>query len=325
LLLSNELTEIDVNNYLNYRIETYSKNLRNNIENEIDWSKVPSEVFIKILYASVAKFPDMKKENYSDEDFNFVKKGLPELKDKQEAFVIKKHVVVDYLEILIGKKIRNEVKLYLSTQKKSKPQNIDSYKAAYNGLNPTEQSCAAAYPTGALDVEKARTQAVAYFGDHIDNTPTNARFHAFWAAGMVKEICHTTLNKWKGLDRGKKFATAHEYDKNNVLNCSNSPGHVAIFNVRIYGNCNYMDLNNNLVGRTYMYNTVGQTFIGNANNIPSWATIFNYVGGLSSTHKPNAQTASDFYSSYTIDNIGDYLNAYDYYTPTTGQLVHLVQ
>lgn len=86
-----------------------------------------------------------------------------------------------------------------------------------------------------------------------------------------------------------------------------------------------MDLNNNLVGRTYMYNTVGQTWLGNANNIPAWSTIYNHVNSLSSTHKPSIQSAGDINSSYTMDNIGHYLNAYDYYTPTQGQLIHIVQ
>jgi hypothetical protein len=326
LQLSSEITENDVDNYLNYSVDTYNKNLKNNVENDIDWSKVPSEVFYKILYSSIAKFPDMSKESYTDDDFAFVKKGLTELKDKEEAFIAKKHIVVDYMEILIGKEIKKEVKLFIKSNKGAKPVSIiDWLSPSYSQLNPTEQDCAAAYPLGANDVKKAKDQAYAYFPGMLDNTTSNAKFHAFWAAGMVKEICHTTLNKWKGLDRGKKFATAHEYDTNNIVAGVWTPGHIAVFNVRDYVLANYMDLNNNLVGRTYMYNTVGQTWLGNANNIPAYATIFNYVSyNCSITQKTSIQAILDMSSGYTnTDNLGHYTNAFDYHPTTNGQLVYI--
>lgn len=323
LLLSDEISEEDVSRYLNFSIEDSNKKLRTNSENEIDWSKVPSDVFLKILYSTYAKYIDVNKEKFTDADFDFIKKGLPDIKDKEEASTTKKHIVVDYFEILMGNEIRKEVKLFLKSNKGLRPDNLQSYQSSYNALNPTEQSCAANHPVAAVNVQTARTQAINTFGNHNDNTVTNARFHAFWSAGMVKEICHSTLNKWKGLDRGKIFATAHEYDTNQILNCANDPNHVASFGVRNYGLCNYMDLNNNLVGRTYMYNTVGQTWLGNANNIPSYASILTYVNGLSSTLKTTTQQILGMSSSYSMDTIGHYLDAMDYHTPTADQLVNI--
>lgn len=322
LLLSDEISEEDVSRYLNFSIEDSNKKFRTNPENEIDWSKVPSDVFLKILYSTYAKYPDITKEKYTDEDFDFIKKGLPDIKNKEEAFSIKKHIVVDYLDILMGKEIRKEVNLFLKSKRVLRPDNLYSMVNSYKSLNPTEKSCATNYPTAAINVEAARTEAFNNFGNHTDGTTTNARFHAFWSAGMVKEICQSTLNKWKGLERGKIFATAHEYDTNQILNCASDPNHVASFGVRNYGLCNYMDLNNNLVGRTYMYNTVGQTWLGNANNIPSYSTILTYVNGLSSTLKTTTQQILNMSSSYSMDNIGHYLDAMDYHTPTADQLVN---
>jgi len=321
--LVNGLTSQDVADYLNYDVHTFSKNVRESVPNEIDWSKVPSDYFQRVLKETIEKYPDMRKENFTDDEFEFFKKAFPEFKDKQEAFVSKKHIVVDYLEIIIGKEIKKEIKNYLQKNKNLKPSNLQSYQANYNSLNPTEQSVSSNHPLGANDVNKARTQAMAYFGTHNDNTITNAKFHAFWSAGMVKEICHTTLNKWKGLDRGKKFATAHEYDTNNIQNCAFVANHTAVFNVRNYGLCNYMDLNNNLIGRTYMFNTVGQTWLGNANNIPSYATIYSHVNSLNSSLKNTVNGIISINPSYTLDNLGHYLNAMDYFTPTAGQLVHV--
>lgn len=318
LQLSEEITEADVYNYMNYTVTDQTKGLRVDDDSKIDWSKVPSEVFDKILNATLATYPDMSKEIYTDDDLAFVKKGLPELKSKEDAFLYKKHIVVDYLEILIGKEIKNKVRFYLKSQKSLRPSGyFSTIQNSYNLLNPTEQDCASTYPLAANRVNQAKNETFARFGSHNDNTITNARFHGFWSAAMVKEITHLTLNKWKGLDRGKKFATAHEYDTNGVIACTPVQGYTALFNVRSFGLCNYMDLVNNLVGRTYMYNTVGQTWLGNANNIPSYDQIFNHINSLSGTKKNTISEIQGIHPEYTFDNLGNYINAYDYHQPST--------
>lgn len=153
------------------------------------------------------------------------------------------------------------------------------------------------------------------------NSITNAKLHFSWSAASVKEITQSTLNKWKGLDRGKQFMTAHEYDMNGFTSAGETPGHVAVANVRDFANRNYMDLVNNLTGRTYMFNTVGQTWLGNANNIPSYASIYSAANACTTNQKTTIPLILSINSNFTIETIGNRTSAYDYFTPTQNYLV----
>lgn len=322
IVLADDISKSDVDYFLNFDVANVSINAKKSAEDDIPWNLLSGKEYYDILEKTVSDYPNFHNDAFSDLDFEKIQKGIPSIKDKNDA-INKKHIVVDYFEIVISKDFKKRVKQYLKTNKNLKKNNFyDTYSNAYNALNPTEQIVANNYPSGALNVKDARESVQAHYGSHNDNTITNAKLHFSFSAAAVKEITHYTLNKWKGLDRGKQFLTAHEYDTNGITSAGPTPGHVAVADVRDYSVSNYMDLNNNLAGRTYMYNSVGQTWLGNANNIPTYASIYAQADNCSFNYRNTIASILAINSNYTIDTIGHRINAYDYHTPTQNFLVY---
>jgi hypothetical protein len=126
-------------------------------------------------------------------------------------------------------------------------------------------------------------------------------------------LATASLNKWTSLERAKKFTCAHEYEDVGG-NC-----------IQVVNAAHAMDLFNNLSGRTYMYNNIGTSLIGTANNIPTPIqagsailstfngnlVYFGYLGIFTTTNGLN------------WTNAGQYNSAYNYYTPTQNKLVFL--
>lgn len=139
----------------------------------------------------------------------------------------------------------------------------------------------------------------------------NAFKHCAWNALSVQELVSASWNKWTSLERAKKFTCAHEYQQD-----SNGDW------VQMTGDVNAMDLSNNLVGRTYMYETVNQHWWGTSNN-PSNSEIKSAIQGFTSTQKSGATDIFSQSSSLNWSSIGDYNSAMNYHTEISTLLVHL--
>lgn len=319
ILMVDGLEEKDLYNYVNFEINHFSKNARIDKEKKSFSTGVPTEVLFKMIEEILKKYPDFEQDDFSDKEFLEINSKIPSISSKDEAKT-KKSIIFDYYEIIVSKELEKEVEQYNKINKKARGVG-DSYYA----LNPTERLMVDVYPIAANQVQQAREKAYEYTRLAFNLTEAqrlttdakaaNAFQHSFWNAAMVKEIAQNTGNKWKGLNRAKLFGTAHEYSAT-----------IQGFQ-DFYEDHSYMDLQNNLVGRTYMYNTVGQTWLGNANNIPNYETIKNHIkNNCSYTYKtrPGSLSVFPMNSNYSVYTLGDLLNAYDYFTPTQSQLVYHV-
>jgi hypothetical protein len=183
-------------------------------------------------------------------------------------------------------------------------------------ITATENILISNDPLGAFWVNEGATRATyvagSFFGSgNIDyNDGPNAFLHSLWNALAVKELCHFSGNKWTSLERTKKFTCAHEYSSSTPF-------------LPVQGDANAMDLKNNLAGRTYMYETVGQTFIGNANNIPSEQQIISKLFSMNLQTKSNSQAIIAMNSNFSWSTLQDFTQAFNYHTPTKDILVRL--
>lgn len=313
--LPKNVNSIDLSNFLNFHID-FSK-IKNAKESSLQ-NRIPSEELYKIIGKLVKKYPNFTKESFSENDFQIFKAYFPKLKGLSEAN-LKKDIIFDLYEVIISKELKEEIKVYLNKNKSSKK------LYDFDGSNPTEDIVATNHPGSAYQIKNnTKPNVQNHYGNHNDGTITNAKLHFSLSAGCVKEIAHLTGNKWKALDRGKQFATAHEYDTNNITSAGPTLGHVAVAEVRDLSIFNYIDLRNNLTGRTYMYNTIGQTWLGNANNIPSYANIFSAADNCSTQGNISiSQTLNIGGSTLTYDQLSHYLFAYNYHSPSQNILVHL--
>ncbi len=100
----------------------------------------------------------------------------------------------------------------------------------------------------------------------------------------------------------------------------NIPTTTRDYNVKLQTPQGAMDLHNNLVGRTYMYERVGQTWLGTANNIPDVFQIKTDFYAMSKQYFEYSVSQNAILSlsaSYNWDSLEDYNNAMDYNTTYT--------
>jgi hypothetical protein len=290
-----DITKSEVDAYLkNLNALDNGKSLR--LESKVDWSLIPLETTHEMIKTSMKNYPDLTKEEYQEEDIAKFKKVISEIKNNEDI-KNKKSTLFEYYNLLVIKDIEKLAKEFLKKGKLA------------NDNNACRVLAASQDPIGANIVLLAAAHAsnctkTVYNTNNIDaNDFVNAFRHSFWNAWGVRQLCVASLNKWRSLDRMKKFASAHE--------CYNQ----LIFNA--------MDLNNNLVGRTYMYETVGQNWYGAANNIPSQETIITKIKNFSNNPKTTIDEIMAMSVSYNWASLGYVENCMGYHTPTSGKLVTL--
>lgn len=310
IILQNGLTEVDVNNYIlnqNSEIEFDAKNLRTNLKEEIDWSVVSMEDLLKMISENFNKYPDLSKENFSDEDMVKISKDIPSIKTKNDA-KMKKSVVSDYYNMLVIK----DLDKLLPKKSKNGKTNGARIRVDYGTATEFEKQKAKDDPLagmcfGSIAKGEAETITNDVFNEYLDDGEKNNAFkHAAWNAIGIQELAQRTLNKWTSLNRIKKLACAHEYvlpTGSTTWELGNDISHA-------------MDLHNNLVGRTYMYRTVTTGFLGIAGNIPSDTKIRDDMKDFSFTKRFSTTEILSLSSSYNWYNLGNFENAMNYHTPT---------
>jgi hypothetical protein len=212
------------------------------------------------------KFPDLDTDLPNKSDINYFNKIFPEIKN-QESYLKNKVVILDYLNLLISTRLNVILKTDLLKNDKARILHEPN-----GGLSLWEDFNASMDPVYSLKVKNSAAEAdqmlKEIFGTSVNldaNDNVNAMRHAAWNMCSVSKIAQASLNKWKGLQKANIIITAHEH-KNIVTN-----GTLSVYiPIPSLGS---MDGYNNLVGRTYCYNTIGQTWLGNANNIPSYDKI----------------------------------------------------
>jgi hypothetical protein len=312
IVLQNELTTKDVENYLINQttdIATDAKNFRVDAEVKIDWSKISMEQLLGFIAESFKKYPDLKKDNFDDEDMKKISKDIPSIQKKEDA-KLKKSVVADYYNLLVIKDVEKLIEKALKNAKVL----IDYGTSSEFEKQKAKDDPLAGMCFGQIAKPQAEVITNDVFNEYLDDGEKNNAFkHTAWNAIGIQELTQRTLAKWSSLNRIKKLASAHEY----IL-----PPNTTTW---VLGNdiSNAMDLHNNMVGRTYMYRTVS-TFLGIAGNIPTNSKIRDDMKVFTFSKKTSSSQILSLSSSYNWTSLGDWQNAMDYHTPTEKNFVYIV-
>ncbi len=306
--LSDNLSSSDLEVYLeNQKINLNSKNLRIKTD-KINWYLIPAKALYDFIGTAMKKYPDFSKKEFDDREFDMISKHIISIKSKEDANT-KRFVIFEFYNFLLSKDVEKFAKDYL---KNKRPRGV-----SYYGANALEIWLTGLDPLGGFKVNQARNQAVdmvqnQYPGlSHDNNDEVNAFKHCAWNALSVQELVSATWYKWGSLERARKFTCAHEYFED-----SNGDW------VQSTNDANAMDLYNNLVGRTYMYETVNQHWWGTSNN-PSNSQIQSAIASFSKAQKSNSGDIFSMSGSLNWDSVGNWTSAMDYHTPISSGLVYL--
>jgi hypothetical protein len=310
VLLQEGLTEKDFTNYSQFARES-EKYLKSNIKSsdfKRSLSNISMEEILGFIQEGMKQYP-FSKEDFSEEQLEKIYKDIPSIGNKQDA-QSKKSVISDYYNVLLIKYLDKKIENYLKKGKKFDilEQNGTEFEKQLAWQDPVAAQC-----FGGAGRSQAESMTTSVFGCYgPDSKQLNAFKHSSWNALGIQELVQLTRNKWTSLDRIKVFACAHEYIDVNGTWVLPDDGSTA------------MDLHNNLVGRTYMYNQI-TTFLGVAGNIPSNGNIQNHLSGLNYVKKGSASEIMQLSSSYSYYNLGHIYDAMNYHTPTQGTLVYILE
>lgn len=307
VILQEGLTEKDFTNYAQFVRES-EKYLKSNIKSsdfKRNLSNISMEEILDFIQDGMKQYP-FSKEDFSEEQLEKIYKDIPSIENKQDA-QNKKSIISDYYNVLLIKHLDRKIENYLKKGKR-----LDVYPSEATELekqlalqDPTAAQC-----FGNYGKSQAQAMTASVFGcSGPDDKQLNAFKHASWNALGIQELVQLTRNKWTSLDRIKILACAHEYRDENGTWVLPDNGSTA------------MDLHNNIVGRTYMYNQI-TTFLGIAGSIPSNSNIQNHLAGLNYVKKSSPNEIMQMSSSYSYYNLGAIYMAMNYHTPTQGILVY---
>lgn len=322
----------------------YLSNQHSRTNSKIAWDNIGLDQINKILEKHIKKIPDLKDLFENQKGLNKIQKDIPEIKSMEDAYKNSETIAKYYNGILKSFTLQEIADLIKNSSKGRVAGRINGFEASLAANNQV-----AAYGWKQA-TDEAETFVIADFqnssgcNQNGDGGNYNAYKHAVWNAVGVQEIMNWGFSKWTALDLTKKFACAHEYIVTNCIDCPSAYFDQNATNQQIVdafkadnyynvqGNLNQdtyslMDLHNNLVGRTYMYDNVTPGFLGVGWRVPNDATIRNYFKDMAkNTTKCVPMPSSGITgisSAYTWYNVGDMLGAMNYHTPTKGKLYYI--
>ncbi|KAB7731476.1 hypothetical protein F5984_11855 [Rudanella paleaurantiibacter] len=251
------------------------------------WELLTQEEIMQLIINASSKYPDLSRHPLRANDLARIRKDFPDIKTEQDVDK-NGQFIFDYYSDLIKLDIAPELAKRMKAKKGGK-------MASSLSSNPLENALIAWNPTSAQAVDNARTmiesiiESPSFFGGsgNNDNHNANAFKHAAWNALGVWWIIEFRGNKWVALDKMKMFATAHE----TVSVCDGCPRYALGYlfddgytitgtiptSDDIAGDRTAMDLHNNMVGRTFMYNEVRTGWFGIVTYRPGFDRILNYL------------------------------------------------
>lgn len=319
--LTNELvTETDLKKY-ELQEKSFLENKKSKYSAELnkDYENISDKKLFDWIDNETKKYPNLDNDLPSKSELAYINKIFSEIKTSED-YLKNKSIIFDYINLVVSINLKVILKTDLLKNKKAKIlHNPDGSK------NYIEITNAISDPVYSLKVKNAADEADQMCKEIFNNNNValdgndyvNSIRHAAWNMLSVSKIAQASLNKWKGLKHAECIITAHEYD--DVPGAGAATLYIADYTSSV------MDGYNNLVGRTYCYNVIGQTLFGNAKDIPSYnkiktdiqafthvtVTNYNQIYGLGSPSLTNSM----------LLDVND--AAYDYYNSSISQkLVH---
>lgn len=295
VLMPSGLSKADFDEYLQDKesVSPETSNLR--ISGEL--SPISEDEFFDIVTKIVKKYPDMAQEEFSDADLKTISKSIPSINSKTSA-KNKKALVWDYFNVLAKKELEGVLNSYSNKGGRVSGgiDNLTGYEVGVLASDPFAASC---WAIGRLTTD---TFGKSIYGDPSyknDNKKANAFRHSALNAFSIREMNVRHPDKHYAIHRIRKFACAHEYEN---VGGTWQP---------VTTNAHIMDLHNNLVGRTLMYDKVS-TFLGRVSYVPSNNYIRDIIVGMAYNKKTDASQIFSMNPAHTLYNLGNQDNAYNY-------------
>lgn len=239
-------------------VQKSSSRVRINAEDFI--SKIPGEVIFEILQRESKKYPklDFSKEQVEESILEKINKDFPQITTQKDV-IDKSEMIAKYYDKLLRDDLIKEL---------SKVKLENASGQFFDGFNPPDGWAwiGIIYPTTASVVVESAINASfftnAHFGQNDDGEKSNAFRHSVWNAlsvGGMRSLGYSRSTSW---DNVRTVTSA--YESVGVSPSWSSfifPGFMSIFGdiniIQKRGESNAMDLNNNLIGRTYMHHNMG--------------------------------------------------------------------
>jgi hypothetical protein len=329
--LPNEVSEeffrmTDGKNLVAYAIKEIEKSLPNTRVAAQDYlSGIPWSTIIEILNRESQKYPklDYSKEKLEDNILEKVKKDIPSIKNHKDA-IDNSTFIFDYYNRLLRNDLLKEVKKIKHSGAKTQ-----------EAVPPGFYYCAYFYPQTALALNNAKNTVedniVNYVGENDDTGFTNAFRHSSWNAIGVANCRKSGDSKLNALRNVRTLTSA--YESSGVipvfLMVANDPSILIVDDLALFhkkGNApSAMDLNNNMIGRTYLYNNMGYW----PWQVPTSGKIMDQMK-IRAIYLRDSGAISDLVSIQNSYDINDSNNAWlrlylwEYYNDMTRTLVKLM-
>lgn len=239
-------------------VQKSSANARTSAEDFI--SKIPGTTIMEILQKEAGKYPklDFSKEQLEEGMLERITKDFPDIKTQKEA-IDKSEIIAQYYDKLLRDDlIKGLKKIHLEGLRPNGIQEL-SLPGGFAWI-------AVIYPITANTVWNnkglADIMTDIFMGGNVDGTQSNAFRHAVWNAFSVSGMRETGFSRNSSLEDVKNVTSAYEsvhvgpsWAAGSFSGYVSFLGDLVIEQSRAENNA--MDLNNNLVGRTFMYNNMG--------------------------------------------------------------------
>ena len=244
---------------MQYAVNEVEKSLSNARVNAEDFiSQIRFEVIMEILERESKKYPqlDFSKEQLDERVLEQVKKDFPDLKTQKEA-VEKSETIAKYYEKMLREDLIKEL---TKSKLRGGRTNFSGFGNAPSGWG----WIAIVYPSTVSRVVPASIEATKLTNqnftedDRIDGRKGNAFKHSVWNAISVAAMRVTGFSRNTALDNVRTVTSAWEAEAiapTWLVFLGYGFGDISITQGR--GAAHAMDLHNNLVGRTFMYQNMG--------------------------------------------------------------------
>lgn len=242
----------------------FSLHQNKNLRTDADESALSFEELGDIIAPVVAKYPDVSLEkDISDKDLRRIYKDFKSITTVEQVRE-KSEIIINFYDALIKKEVVPIIVEYKKTKKDNGARTMWDPNDPFGKMYPDEQSAALSRPRYVVGYITAAGEAtaasdIAGLGDKNTPTKANAMRHAIWNCFGIRNVILLGASEDTAIQYLSICTTYHEL---------NDAGE------RVETVDEAMDLNNNMVGRTWMAEETGWGF-GWARQMPTEARIVN--------------------------------------------------
>lgn len=284
-----------------------------------DVSKEEQDIseILQMLAEEKVKTPDLSKYPLHSADLNRIKKDFPSIKNEQD---VRKHqdAVFGYYNDIVRETV---LQRYLKKTKTARSQNLVVFLTSgplilalwvgwpYVWIKQAQQDADHRVLNDVVGGRFGGTPGIDWNIANLNDYKNNAYRHSLWNALGMKYMIDAGVSKNSAVDLMQDVATSYEAAVGNwqlFWNTAHFPGNNPnqIFHwVDVQSVTSAMDLNNNLVGRTYVYKNIGWGIFGLFRNL-SYTDICDHLRNMAENAQYYSGNAAGIHQQYGNDPDG---------------------